>query len=57
MAGRTQGPIPSKPPTKRKITVRSVVITVDGRERPYPVYRFSRQAFYERPTHNPFEGL
>jgi hypothetical protein len=57
MDGRTQGPIPSKPPTQRRINVRSTVIAVDGAERPYPVYRFSGRPFGEKPRHNPFSGL
>ena len=57
MSGRTQGPIPSKPPERRNISLRSVVLAVDGPERPYPVYRLSRTAKFEKPRHNPFKGL
>ena len=55
MAG--QGPIPSKKPQTRRMSARSVVLALDGAERPYPVYRFSRRPVYERPKHNPFNGL
>jgi hypothetical protein len=57
MAGRTQGPIPSAPPKTRNISGRSLVMAIDGVEKPYPVYRFSRRPVYERPRHNPFSGL
>lgn len=57
MAGRTQGPIPTKQPTQRRMSARSLVIALDGPERPYPVYRFSGRIFAERPKHNPFSGL
>jgi hypothetical protein len=55
MAG--QGPIPSKQPQTRRMSARSQVIALDGAEKPYPVYRFSRRHVYEKPRHNPFDGL
>lgn len=36
---------------------RSQVIALDGAERPYPVYRFSGRTMFEKPRHNPFDGL
>lgn len=57
MSGRTQGPIPTKQPTQRTISGRSVVTALDGPERPYPVYRFSGRAFFEKPRANPFKDL
>jgi hypothetical protein len=43
---------------KRKINVRSLVLALDGPERAYDVYRFSRgKRRFERPGHNPFDGL
>jgi len=52
-----QGPIPTKQPTNRRISVRSAVLALDGPERPYDVYRFSGQRKLEKPQHNPFNGL
>lgn len=52
-----QGPIPSKPPRTKRMSLRSKVIALDGAESPYPVYRFSRRHVYEKPRHNPFNGL
>ena len=52
-----QGPIPKKPPQIRRMNVRSMVIALDGRERDYPVYRFSGSHKTEKPRHNPFTGL
>ena len=52
MAG--QGPIPSRAPTTRRVSIRSAVITLDGPEQAYPVYRFSGRQIFERPTHQPF---
>lgn len=57
MAGRTQGPIPTRKPQRRKVSVRSAVVALDGAEKAYPVYNFSTGPKYERPKHNPFEGL
>jgi hypothetical protein len=57
MAGRTQGPIPSKKPQQRKMSGRSLVQALDGSEKSYPVYHFSTGPKYERPRHNPFTGL
>lgn len=51
------GPIPTRKPVTRKISVRGLVFALDGRERPYPVYRFGRRDLKERPNHNPFQGL
>jgi len=42
-------------PVTRKLSGRSVVHAVDGTERPYPVYHFSRRRFLEKPGHNPFK--
>jgi hypothetical protein len=39
------------------MSVRSMVIALDGAQRPYPVYQFSRRFVYEKPKHNPFQGL
>ena len=44
-------------PLTRRISGRSIVIALDGPEQPYPVYRFSRRDFVEKPKHNPFDGL
>jgi hypothetical protein len=52
-----QGPIPSNKPRQKTLSARSQVIALDGAERPYPVYRFSRRFVYEKPRHNPFNGL
>lgn len=49
--------IPSNPPRDRKVKLRALVFAIDGPERPYPVYRFSRATKIERPKHNPFKGL
>jgi len=52
--GRNQGPIPTAPPVTKNVTGRSLVLSIDGPERPYDVYRFSGGPRYERPNHNPF---
>lgn len=44
-------------PVTRNLSMRSLSYAVDGKERPYPVYHFSRRQFLERPNHNPFKGL
>ena len=49
--------IPRRRPVKRKLSGRSLAFAIDGNERPYPVYHFSRRRFLERPNHNPFKGL
>ncbi len=51
---RTQGPIPSAPPTSRKMSMRSLVTLTDGQEKSYPVYNFSGKVKWERPDHAPF---
>lgn len=44
--------------TKRKTNIRSLVLAVDGPEKAYPVYQFSKdRKKLERPRHNPFAGL
>lgn len=43
------------PPKVPKISAKTLVYALDGPEKPYPVYRFSRgRTFLERPKHNPF---
>lgn len=49
--------IPTKKPTERKISVRSLVFAVSGKEQPYDVYRFSGKRKIEKPGHNPFKDL
>lgn len=44
-------------PRKRVISARSITFALDGPEKDYPVYPFSRRQFFERPTHNPFKDL
>lgn len=55
MAG--QGPIPRGKPKRRVLNVRSLSIALEGKEQPYPVYRFSGKVLLEKPEHNPFKGL
>jgi len=50
-------PVSGRKPVARKISVRSVSFALSGLEREYPVYQFSRRAFFERTGHNPFDGL
>ena len=57
MAATNGFPVPQRKPVTRNLSGRSVVHAIDGRERPYPVYRFSRRVFAEKPNHNPFKGL
>ncbi len=50
--------IPTKKPTRKQIDGRALALAVAGKEKEYPVYRFSKGEYkYERPKHNPFEGL
>lgn len=50
--------IPSAPPKTKQINGRSLVFALAGKEREYPVYRFSGRTYkYEKPKHNPFQGL
>ena len=51
------GPIPNRKPRRKKVGVRALVHALDGPERPYPVYKFSSRQIFERPNHNPFDGL
>jgi len=51
------GPIPTRKPTTKHISVRGLVFALDGRERAYPVYKFSHRTVHEKPKHNPFAGL
>lgn len=44
-------------PMTRKISAKSIVHALDGPEKDYPVYQFSRRQFFEKPGHNPFAGL
>ncbi len=44
-------------PVTRNLSMRSLSYAISGKERPYPVYTFSRRQFLERPNHNPFKGL
>lgn len=47
--------ITSHPVVKRVTRLRAMVYAADGAERPYDVYRFSRnKRRFERPGHNPF---
>ena len=49
---------PINAPIARKVNVRGLVIALDGKEKPYDVYRFSRnKRRFERPKHNPFKDL
>jgi hypothetical protein len=49
---------PDRPPTFRKVQIRGLVIALDGKERPYDVYRFGGGVRkYEKPKHNPFKDL
>jgi len=54
----TSGPgvnIPSSPPAKRVIDIRSLTYGLSGQEPPYPVYQFAQgRRRYEWPGHNPF---
>jgi hypothetical protein len=45
---------PGRRPRVRTISIRALVFAIDGNEQPYPVYRFARRRFLERPHHNPF---
>jgi hypothetical protein len=49
--------IPRRKPRTRTLSGRALAQALDGNERPYPVYQFSRRQFFERPNHNPFRGL
>lgn len=49
--------IPSKPPVRRSVNWRSLVLAAVGPTPKYPTYQFSRRTFLEKPTHNPFKGL
>jgi len=46
-------------PTKtRTLSGQSLVLALDGREKDYPVCRYSNgREFFERPHHNPFAGI
>lgn len=44
-------------PRVRTLSGRAIVHAIDGMERPYPAYKFSRRVFAEKPRHNPFKGL
>lgn len=47
--------ITSRPVVTRVSRLRAMVYAADGAERPYDVYRFSRnRKKFERPGHNPF---
>ena len=49
--------IPSNPPAKRVIDLRSLTYGASGPEMPYPVYQFSgARTRWEWPGHNPFAG-
>lgn len=47
----------TKAPVVRQISVRGIVTALAGPEPPYPVYRFGKVVKYEKPKHNPFQGL
>ncbi len=47
----------ARKPRTRKISVKALVQALSGKEKEYPVYRFSGRRFYEKPKHNPFSGL
>lgn len=48
--------IPTAPPRRRKIDLRSLSFGLGGPEQPYPVYQFSGyRCKLEYPRHNPFE--
>ena len=48
--------IPKRRPRTRRISGRSVSFALAGKEKDYPVYKFSGRLFYERPKHNPFSS-
>jgi len=41
----------------RQLSGKSLAQALAGKEKPYPVYKFSRKTFKEKPGHNPFSGL
>ena len=44
-------------PVTRRISGKSIVLALDGPEKPYPHYQFSNKQFFAKPNHNPFKGL
>ncbi len=47
--------IPTAPPSRRTIDIRSLSYGLGGPEQPYPVYQFAGgRAKWEYPGHNPF---
>lgn len=47
-------------PRTRKVSVKVLVVALDGKERAQDVYRIRRKGgrvFLEKPNHNPFAGL
>lgn len=48
--------IPTRTPKTRRISGKSVVHALAGKEKPYPAYKFSGRYFYEKPKHNPFSS-
>jgi len=49
--------IPNRKPRRRVVSMKSLVFAIEGNERAYPVYKFSDRQVFERPNHNPFQGL
>lgn len=47
----------ARKPITRQISLKAIVQALSGKEKDYPVYRFSSQQFFEKPKHNPFKGL
>ncbi len=57
MAAKNGFPVPQRKPVTRQLSGRSLAFAIDGRERAYPVYHFSRRTFSERPNKQTFKGL
>lgn len=50
--------IPTRTPRTRTLSGKSLVLALEGKEKDYPVYRFSNgRQFVAKPKHNPFAGL
>lgn len=49
--------IPTRPPKTRILSGRSLALTLDGKERDYPVYHFTGRDFFEHPRHSPFTTI
>lgn len=49
--------VPTNAPRVRNINAKTLTTVIGGVEPPYDVYRFSGRRFFEKPGHNPFDGL